>query len=72
MTGLLIKNQKNDPGWKSRGSRPARRAYWVIQKTTLDLGRRLLEIRTALDLTPRRRRFIARALGGDFLQARIN
>ena len=53
-------------------TRIPRRTYWVIQKTILDLNRRLLQIRTALELTPRRRRFIARSLGGDFLRARIN
>ena len=53
-------------------TRALRRTYWVMQKTALDLSRRLLLIRTALELTPRRRRFIAQSLGGDFLQARIN
>lgn len=56
----------------SRTPRAPRRAYWVMQKTALDLSRWLLQIRTALEMTPRRRRFIAQSLGGDFLQARIN
>jgi hypothetical protein len=53
-------------------TRPPRKPYWVIQITTLGLFHRLMEIRTALNLTPRRRRFIARALGGDFIRARSN
>jgi hypothetical protein len=55
---------------KPRPHRPPRRTYWVIQHTVLDLAHKLLEIRTALDLTPRRRRFIAQALGGDSIRAR--
>ena len=57
---------------KDRCTRPDRRTYWLIKTNFLGLNRRLLQVRTALDLTPRRRRFIAQALGGDTLQARIN
>ena len=50
--------------------RDRRLTYLVIERTSLGLHRRLLEIRTALPLEPRgrRARCIARALGGDFLR----
>lgn len=54
-------------------SRPARRDYWLMRKTPpLGLLHRLLIIRTALELSPRRRKFIAQSLGGDLLQARLS
>jgi hypothetical protein len=55
-------------------SHPIRKTYWVMATTWTGLRRRVLAIRTALvmELDGRRARFIARSLGGDFLQARIN
>jgi len=50
--------------------RKNRLTYLVIKRTSLGLYRRLMEIRTSLDLESRGRqaRFIARSLGGDFLR----
>ncbi len=50
---------------------PIRKTYWVMITTWTGLRRRVLQIRTALDmeLDGRRARGIARALGGHYLRA---
>lgn len=50
---------------------PHRTRYYVVGTSWSGLLRRLLEIRTALplDLHGRRARFIARSLGGRYLEA---
>ena len=49
---------------------PARKTYYLVKTTWSGLRRRVLAIRTALemDLDGRRARFIARSLGGTHLR----